>query len=102
MARGRCLTLLMGVGFERLREGSNDIIVLERIKTARKEKPWRVPSLLLEADLPAHTRACEVIGPLLAPPVLKTLWGEFEREATRLVDRLVALGSFDAVPELAE
>jgi cytochrome P450 len=68
----------------------------------RKEKPWRVPSLLLEADPPAHTRAREVVGPVLAPPVLKALWGKFEQEATLLVDRLVALGSFDAVTQLAE
>ena len=68
----------------------------------RKEKPWRVPSLLLEADPPAHTRAREVVGPVLAPPVLRALRGSFEREADELVDRLVALGSFDAVTQLAE
>src|SRR6202165_331837 len=68
----------------------------------RKEKPWRVPSLLLEADPPLHTRAREVVGPILAPPVLRALRGDFEREATVLVDRLVALGSFDAVTQLSE
>src|SRR6202165_5985545 len=68
----------------------------------RKEKPWRRPSLLLEADPPAHTRAREIVGPILAPPVLKALRGEFEREATLLVERLATLGSFDAVSELAE
>ena len=68
----------------------------------RKEKPWRKPSLLLEADPPAHTRAREIVGPILAPPVLKALRGEFEREATLLVERLATLGSFDAVTELAE
>jgi cytochrome P450 len=68
----------------------------------RKEKPWRVPSLLLEADPPAHTRAREVVGPVLAPPVLRALRGSFEREAEELVDRLVTLGSFDAVTQLAE
>jgi 4-methoxybenzoate monooxygenase (O-demethylating) len=68
----------------------------------RKEKPWRMPSLLLEADPPAHTRAREIVGPILAPPALRALQGDFEREATLLVDRLVTLGSFDAVPQLAE
>ena len=68
----------------------------------RKEKPWRVPSLLLEADPPAHTRAREVVGPILAPPALRALRGSFEREADELVDRLVALGSFDVVSQLAE
>ena len=68
----------------------------------QKEKPWRVPSLLLEADPPFHTRAREVVGPILAPPVLKALSGDIEREAIKLVDHLVALGSFDAIPQLAE
>ncbi|HEV2663257.1 MAG TPA: cytochrome P450 [Ktedonobacteraceae bacterium] len=68
----------------------------------RKEKPWRVPSLLLEADPPAHTRAREIVGPILAPPALRALRGSFEHEADELVDRLVALGSFDAVSQLAE
>ncbi len=68
----------------------------------RKEKPWRVPSLLLEADPPAHTHAREIVGPMLAPPVLKALRGEFERQASLLIDQLVALGTFDAVTQLAE
>src|SRR2546421_194444 len=69
---------------------------------ARKEEPWRTPSLLLEADPPAHTRAREIVGPILAPPALRALRGSFEREADELVDQLVTLGSFDAVTQLAE
>src|SRR5690349_22889538 len=68
----------------------------------RKEKPWRTPSLLLEADPPAHTHAREIVGPILAPPALRALREPFEREAIALVDRLVALGQFDAVTQLAE
>ena len=68
----------------------------------RREKPWRVPSLLLEADPPAHTHAREIVGPILAPPALRALRPEFESEAAALVDRLVARGSFDAVSDLAE
>ncbi len=68
----------------------------------QKEKPWRTPSLLLEADPPFHTRAREVVGPILAPPVLKALRGGFEHEAMKLVDHLIALGSFDAITQLAE
>ncbi len=68
----------------------------------RKEKPWRTPSLLLEADPPAHTLAREVVGPILAPPALRALRESFEREAIELVDRLATLGSFDAVTQLAE
>ena len=68
----------------------------------RKEKPWRTPSLLLEADPPAHTRAREIVTPIMAPPALKAVRGNFERDAIELVDRLVAIGSFDAVTQLAE
>jgi len=68
----------------------------------RKEKPWRPPSLLLEADPPAHTHAREVVGPILSPRAMEAVRGHFEREASALVDRLAALGSFDAVSQLAE
>lgn len=68
----------------------------------RKEKPWRPPSLLLEADPPAHTRAREVVGPVLSPRAMEALREPFEREAALLVDQLAALGSFDAVTQLAE
>jgi 4-methoxybenzoate monooxygenase (O-demethylating) len=68
----------------------------------RKEKPWRTPSLLLEADPPAHTRAREVVGQSLSPPALRALRERFEREAIELVHQLAALGSFDAVTQLAE
>src|SRR6266566_9656953 len=37
----------------------------------RKEKPWRPPSLLLEADPPAHTRARRVMARALSPRVLE-------------------------------
>jgi cytochrome P450 len=68
----------------------------------RKEKPWRPPSLLLEADPPAHTRAREVVGPILSPRAMEAVREDFEREASTLVDRLAALGNFDAVTQLAE
>src|SRR5437588_4690634 len=68
----------------------------------RKEKPWRTPSLLLEADPPAHTRAREVVGQSLSPPALRALRERFEREAIELVNQLAVLGSFDAVTQLAE
>ncbi|HEV2473605.1 MAG TPA: cytochrome P450 [Chthonomonadales bacterium] len=68
----------------------------------RKEKPWRTPSLLLEADPPAHTRAREVVGPIMSPEALRKLRGRFERDADELLDRLVTLHSFDAVTQLSE
>jgi 4-methoxybenzoate monooxygenase (O-demethylating) len=68
----------------------------------RKEKPWRVPSLLLEADPPTHTLAREVVGPVMSPPALRAVREHFEREASELVDRLATLGSFDVVTQLAQ
>src|SRR2546428_3026173 len=67
----------------------------------RKEKPWRTPSLLLEADPPAHTRAREVVGPILSPRALEAVREHFEREANALVDRLPTLGRFDALTQPA-
>jgi cytochrome P450 len=68
----------------------------------RTEKPWRAPSLLLEADPPGHTLAREVVGPLLSPRALEALREPFERDAQKLVDQVVALGTFDGVTQLAE
>lgn len=68
----------------------------------RKEEPWRPPSLLLESDPPIHTRAREVVGPILSPRRLQDVGEYFKREAITLVDQLVELGEFDAVGQLAE
>ena len=68
----------------------------------RKEKPWRTPSLLLEADPPDHTTVREIVGLALSPRVLAGLRAQFEQEASVLVEQLVALGTFDAVTQLAE
>lgn len=68
----------------------------------RKEKPWRPPSLLLEADPPAHTLAREVAGPVLSPRALEAVRGQFEREAIALVGHLATLNSFDSVTQLAQ
>jgi cytochrome P450 len=66
-----------------------------------KEKPWRLPSLILEADPPAHTRTRAVLNRVLSPTVVKQLRGAFVAAAAR-IDALVAKGSFDAIPDLAE
>jgi cytochrome P450 len=68
----------------------------------RKEEPWRPPSLLLEADPPIHTRAREVVGPILSPRRLQEVREYFEGEAAALVDQLAELGEFDVVHQLAE
>ena len=68
----------------------------------RKEKPWRPPSILLEADPPLHTRTRGVVMRVVSRPAIEALRETFTREAEALVDRLVALGSFDAVKQLSE
>ncbi len=66
------------------------------------EKPWRPPSMLLEADPPEHTRARKVMTRALSPRVVKGLREYFRTEADKLIDRLIDVESFDVVTELAE
>jgi cytochrome P450 len=67
-----------------------------------KEKPWRSPSLLLEADPPAHTRTRAVLNRVLSPAVMKQIGDGFAAAAEAKVDELLAKGTFDAVADLAE
>ena len=67
-----------------------------------KEPPWRLPSLLLEADPPAHDRARAVVGRVLSPAALRALRAPFEAAAEEIVDALVARKTFDGVADLAE
>jgi hypothetical protein len=67
-----------------------------------KEKPWRPPSLILEADPPAHTRTRAVLSKVLSPAVMKQIRDRFAAAAEAKVDDLLAKGSFDAVTDLAE
>jgi cytochrome P450 len=67
-----------------------------------KEKPWRPLSLVLEADPPLHTRTRGVLSRVLSPGAIKKLQQRFEEEADSLVDRVVALGEFDAITDLSD
>lgn len=67
-----------------------------------KEAPWRPRSIVLEADPPEHGRARAVLNRVMSPAAMKTLQAKFAAAADELVDRLVARGSFDAIPDLAE
>src|SRR3954451_8243419 len=67
-----------------------------------KEKPWRPPSLILEADPPAHTRTRAVLSQVLSPTVMKQLRDRFATAAAAKVDELLARKSFDAIADLAE
>jgi cytochrome P450 len=67
-----------------------------------KEKPWRPPSLILEADPPQHTRTRAVLNRVLSPAVMKQIRDRFATASEAKVDELVAKGSFDAIADLAE
>jgi cytochrome P450 len=67
-----------------------------------KETPWRPPSLLLEADPPAHDAARKAIAGALSPKRVRDLHDAFAEEAEALVDRLVSRGRFDAMEDFAE
>jgi 4-methoxybenzoate monooxygenase (O-demethylating) len=67
-----------------------------------KEKPWRTPSLLLEADPPEHDGARRPMTAALSPSRIRALRAAFELEAEALADRLVHSERFDAVADLAQ
>ncbi|HEX5859149.1 MAG TPA: cytochrome P450 [Microbacterium sp.] len=67
------------------------------------EKPWRPPSLLLEADPPRHDAPRAVLSQLLSQRRLRVLEERWNADAAQLVDELLARGTaFDAIADLAE
>lgn len=68
----------------------------------RHEKPWRPPSLLLEADPPRHDAPRAVLAKVLGPRALRRLRDDWFADAERLVDEVLSDAEFDAVPRLAE
>jgi hypothetical protein len=69
----------------------------------RTEKPWRPPSLLLEADPPRHDAPRRVLTKVLGPRALRRLRDRWTADAEQLVDHVLAAGTeFDAVPTLAQ
>lgn len=69
----------------------------------RHEKPWRPPSVLLEADPPRHDAPRAVVAPLLTTRRLRELEDRWKADAAVVVDAVLARGDeFDAVTDLAE
>ncbi|MGY1708868.1 cytochrome P450 [Geodermatophilus sp. SYSU D00758] len=68
----------------------------------RYEKPWRPPSLLLEADPPRHDAPRRVLAKVLGPRALHRLRERWAADAEALVDEVLDRGEFDAVPHLTE
>lgn len=67
-----------------------------------KEKPWRQPSLLLEADQPVHTPRRAIVGRILSAPNLRGFKSTFEIEANTLIDTLLEKGEVEAFTEVAQ
>ncbi|GGL59816.1 cytochrome P450 [Planomonospora parontospora] len=68
----------------------------------RHEKPWRPPSLLLEADPPRHDAPRAVLTKILGPRALRRLRERWFSEAEDMVEKVLAEHEFDAVTALAE
>ena len=68
----------------------------------KKEKPWRPPSIVLEADPPLHTRTRTVLARTMTPGIVRNLREQFEREADLLVDRMLEKREFDGIADFAE
>lgn len=67
-----------------------------------KETPWRPPSLLLEADPPAHTGRRAVTGRVTGPANIRRLRPLFEANATTMVDRILDVGRVDGFADVAK
>lgn len=68
----------------------------------RHEKPWRPPSLLLEADPPHHDAPRAILTKILGPREIRRLAESWAADAEELVEELLAKGTeFDAVTDLA-
>jgi 4-methoxybenzoate monooxygenase (O-demethylating) len=67
----------------------------------RKEPPWRPPSLLLEADPPAHTRARRPVTRALSPGTVRNYGATLVGEAAAMFDRLAGRDTFDGMADVA-
>lgn len=65
-----------------------------------KVKPWRPPSLILDADPPEHARTRKVLMNVLNAAALKAMRGGFEAIADKLVDAALDAGEIEAVNDL--
>ena len=68
----------------------------------RYEKPWRPPSLLLEADPPRHDAPRRVLSAILGPRALRRLRERWFADAEVLVEEVLAEREFDAAGALAQ
>lgn len=67
-----------------------------------KEKPWRPPSIILEADPPLHTHTRSVLSKVLSRPALMRLRDNIQQQAEALLDEVLVNARFEAVSRLAQ
>ena len=72
------------------------------LQDIRKPGDFRIPSRLLEADPPDHSRIRTVVTRLLSPLVIRKWKEGFQQKAEALVDELLEKGEFDAVEDCVE
>ena len=65
-----------------------------------KVKPWRKPSLILDADPPHHTRTRKVLMNVFSATALKAMKPGFEPVAAQLVEAALDAGEIEAVNDL--
>jgi 4-methoxybenzoate monooxygenase (O-demethylating) len=63
---------------------------------------FRLPSLILEADPPTHTRSRAALTKALSPAVMRSLRERFAAVAEEMIEALVVRSEFDGCTELAE
>jgi 4-methoxybenzoate monooxygenase (O-demethylating) len=68
----------------------------------RRTRPWRPPSLILEADPPLHTRTRTVMNRALSAKPMAALRAGFKAAAEKLADVLVSRRRVDAILDIAE
>ena len=67
-----------------------------------KQKPWRPPAIVLEADPPMHTKGRTIFARVLSPGAIKALRETFEKQAGQMVERALDLREIDGVSDLAQ
>jgi cytochrome P450 len=68
----------------------------------RRTRPWRPPSLILEADPPLHTRTRTVMNRALSAKPMAAFRAGFKAAAEKLADVLVSRRRVDAILDIAE
>jgi 4-methoxybenzoate monooxygenase (O-demethylating) len=67
-----------------------------------KHGRFRLPSLILEADPPQHSRSRVALSKALSQPIMRKLQTHFAEAAEQMVEQLVQREEFDACSELSE